>query len=140
MADVKAVDASAVIANLSQLARNMPEIASQLIEQVAIQIANDAKVHAPKYMGPLTPSHPQQGGELRAHVDYKPLAPGVWIVYDNMIYAAYQHEGEGFNYTDPTSEPKYIERPMLKYGGDMAKEIARKLLATYRKEHPEIKT
>lgn len=44
-------------------------------------------------------------------------------VWYHKEYALYQHEGEGFNYSWPYAQPKYLEKPTFENKDALVKEI-----------------
>jgi hypothetical protein len=132
--DIKLVDASAVVQNLAQIAKEFPKVADLLVEGVALQILRMAQQIVPVYEGPPylvkkkgQPAVAHVGGYLRSTLYVKKIADGVWEVGATAEYAAAQHEHTEYQHTH--GEAKYIERPLLRFGlGDMPRHTAEKLI------------
>lgn len=132
--DIKLVDASAVVRNLAEIAKQFPAVANLLVEAIAMQILRMAQQIVPVYEGPPylvkrkgQAPVPHVGGYLRSTLYVKKIADGVWEVGANAEYAAAQHEHTEYRHTH--GECKYIERPLLRFGlGDMPRHTAEKLI------------
>jgi hypothetical protein len=65
----------------------------------------------------------KSGNAVRNHVEAKKPHKLIGVIGFNTPYAARLHENN-FNFTEPSSGPKYLESKLLRYGKSYLKEIA----------------